>query len=705
MRSVSPDNRRRSGPVRYRFRPQLHALEDRCLLSTLWNNFALPDANGHVSALSSGPDGNIWFTDSAAHKIGRITPAGTITEFALSSGSSPAHITAGHDGSLWFTDNALDEIARITVQGVVTEFPLSAAGPAALVGGVPEEIVTAQDGSLWFSLANPGELGRLSTSGVFTDFQLGNVQPDNLTAGSDGNIWYIDRLHNQIGRVTPAGAVTSFHLPSAGAGTAAAPLALTLGPDGNLWFSEGSTGGQIGRLTSTGSFTMFDLAAGHAAFGIQAGPDSSLWFTESGRIGRFNPFTGIMTEFPLPVDPPATFTAGADGNLWFAQGDVVVQLDHSNLPPGNIVSISLVGTPPSVNVSVTYVLTGTTASSFDETLFINWGDDRFSAETRAFSPSNASPSNAVQVFVDHTYVALGAYTISLSIKQSNGVLIKATFPLVQNASDASGSVPAFGLPGGGPQVGLGGGFGGFDSNGQVPWKSLTNHGTPDTQGSPAGTVAFPYATQALEGLTSLPSGRGFILLISLQYSVGTAQAGNTPGQAAYSSGNSQPEAAADAVVPVSTRVGQANISGASGSDDGAATPSLVRLAASYGSGREIDPPSGLERAESSLLPAALQTGQTSLDEPGPVLVGEPLRGAVPSEQDLLSIAWDIVAADAQQRREGAPSWAWLERALIGTALGAVAAESVLWGLDLSRRRSEVHRLRLKDAAYLLAASR
>jgi virginiamycin B lyase len=693
MRSVSPDNRRRSGPVRYRFRPQLHALEDRCLLSTLWNNFALPDANGHVSALTSGPDGNIWFTDSAAHRIGRITPAGTITEFALSSSSSPAHITAGHDGSLWFTDNALDEIARITVQGVVTEFPLSAARPAALVDGVPEEIVTAQDDSLWFSLANPGELGRLSTSGVFTDFQLGNVQPDNLTAGSDGNIWYIDRLHNQIGRVTPAGAITSFRLPSAGAGTAS-PLALTLGPDGNLWFSEGSTGGQIGRLTFTGTFTMFDLAAGHAAFGIQAGPDSSLWFTESGRIGRFNPFTGIMTEFPLPVDPPATFTAGADGNLWFAQGSMVAQLDHSNLPPGNIVSISLIGTLPSVNVSVTYVLTGAAATSFFGTIVIDWGDARTSAETNSFSPSSA-----LQVQVDHTYVASGPYTILLSINQSNGVLIKAMFKPAPGASNAPGVVPASGLPDDSVQVGFGGGFGGFDSNGQVPWKSLTNHGSPDTQGSPAGTVAFPYATQALEGFTSLPSSRGFVLLISLQYSVGTAQPGNTPG---YSSGSSQPEAA-DAVVPVSTRVGQANISGASGPDEGPAAPS--RLAASYGSRRQIDPPSGSERAASSVLPQALQTVQTALDEPGPALVGESLRGAVPSEQDLLSIAWDIVAADAHPRREGAPSWAWLEKVLIGTALGAVATESVLWGLDLSRRRSDVRRSQFKDGAYLLATSR
>ena len=30
-----------------------------------------------------GPDGNLWFTEEAANKIGRITPGGTITDWAL----------------------------------------------------------------------------------------------------------------------------------------------------------------------------------------------------------------------------------------------------------------------------------------------------------------------------------------------------------------------------------------------------------------------------------------------------------------------------------------------------------------------------------------------------------------------------------------------------------------------------------------------
>lgn len=82
-------------------------------------------------AIASGPDGNVWFTEIGGRGIARITPAGVVTEFVA--GSSPAKvanaIAAGADGNMWFT--AVDEwifpspngdrIGRITPAGVVTE--------------------------------------------------------------------------------------------------------------------------------------------------------------------------------------------------------------------------------------------------------------------------------------------------------------------------------------------------------------------------------------------------------------------------------------------------------------------------------------------------------------------------------------------------------------------------------------------------------
>jgi streptogramin lyase len=59
--------------------------------------------------IATGPDGALWFAeDSAPYKIGRITPAGTITQFPLPFPTllGARGIAVGSDGALWFTDSA-----------------------------------------------------------------------------------------------------------------------------------------------------------------------------------------------------------------------------------------------------------------------------------------------------------------------------------------------------------------------------------------------------------------------------------------------------------------------------------------------------------------------------------------------------------------------------------------------------------------------
>ena len=53
-------------------------------------------------------------------------PPGTITEFSIpTAGSNPYDITAGPDGNLWFTEHDANKIGRITPSGAVTEFSRS----------------------------------------------------------------------------------------------------------------------------------------------------------------------------------------------------------------------------------------------------------------------------------------------------------------------------------------------------------------------------------------------------------------------------------------------------------------------------------------------------------------------------------------------------------------------------------------------------
>ena len=66
-----------------RYRPEVTALEGRWLPSTI-TEFPLPPlsfgGSQGATAITGGPDGNLWFTDPIARTVGRVTPAGQVTE-------------------------------------------------------------------------------------------------------------------------------------------------------------------------------------------------------------------------------------------------------------------------------------------------------------------------------------------------------------------------------------------------------------------------------------------------------------------------------------------------------------------------------------------------------------------------------------------------------------------------------------------------
>ncbi|MEU7038521.1 hypothetical protein ABZ958_33310 [Streptomyces sp. NPDC046237] len=55
--------------------------------------------------IATGDDGALWFTETAADRIGRISTSGEITEFPLPDRAGRPHaIAPGADGALWFTE-------------------------------------------------------------------------------------------------------------------------------------------------------------------------------------------------------------------------------------------------------------------------------------------------------------------------------------------------------------------------------------------------------------------------------------------------------------------------------------------------------------------------------------------------------------------------------------------------------------------------
>jgi streptogramin lyase len=150
--------------------------------------------------ITAGPDGNIWFTKLDG-QIGRITSSGAVTEFDVP-GGRPYGIAAGPDGNVWFTDKNLPRIGRITPAGKITQFPTSRAAYG---------IVTGADGNLW--AFGHLTLMRITPSGSMTDFFLpvsgdGNgfflPFPSAIAPAPDGSIWVADYLGSQIVRFSLA---------------------------------------------------------------------------------------------------------------------------------------------------------------------------------------------------------------------------------------------------------------------------------------------------------------------------------------------------------------------------------------------------------------------------------------------------------------------------------------------------------------------
>jgi len=125
--------------------------------------------------------------------------AGTIKEFPIPTKSAPIAITAGPDGNLWFTENEGGMIGRITPAGSITEFALPTGG------SFPSGITTGPDGNLWFTEENGNLIGRITPAGLFTSGFLtptAKSRPEGITVGPDGNIWFTEENASKIGRIT-----------------------------------------------------------------------------------------------------------------------------------------------------------------------------------------------------------------------------------------------------------------------------------------------------------------------------------------------------------------------------------------------------------------------------------------------------------------------------------------------------------------------
>jgi virginiamycin B lyase len=256
-----------------------------------------------ISSIVTGPDGNLWFAETGANRIGTITPAGQITEFPLPSpGSRPRTIASGPGGHLWVSEEGTNRVARIDTGGSIEEFPLTE-------GSRPTGVAVRFDGTVWVTEPGVGKYAKISTEGEVAEYPSSSPsgRPGAIVVGPEGHLWFTDADAPRIAHVIPtAGAAVgreTFAVP----GRAGTELLVAAGPKGDFWFTEGN---RIGSITPNGEAAEpACVAAGcqYPVASLAVGPEGGLWYgtgerategggggailahQEPGRIGRFTP--------------------------------------------------------------------------------------------------------------------------------------------------------------------------------------------------------------------------------------------------------------------------------------------------------------------------------------------------------------------------------------------------------------------------------
>jgi formylglycine-generating enzyme required for sulfatase activity/streptogramin lyase len=276
-----------------------------------------------LSDIAVAPDGEIWFTEANAGRIGRISGRSPhrLEELPIEPANGrPGPIAVTADGTVWAAD-----VRGVRLIGLDRRDPAAPRVVGLLTtSAVPRALAARADGALVVSQGSLGLLTSVETSppGRIHEFRLPEhaSSAGALAVTPGGAVWFALDTVDQIGFLDPRKAppieVRSLRAAKNGLSGAVA------GPDGNVWFTCGGAN-RVARVTPGFVVTEWPLpTAGAFPRDPVAGSDGAIWFLEAkarkiGRIEVTPPYR--VAEFDLPgVDrEPKGLAAGADGALWF----------------------------------------------------------------------------------------------------------------------------------------------------------------------------------------------------------------------------------------------------------------------------------------------------------------------------------------------------------------------------------------------------
>ena len=197
----------------------------------------------------------------------------------------------------------------------------------------PHEITVDLDGNAWVTQRVGGKLGRLDGKNL-TYSEIAppaGPSPTNrlnaITRAPDGKLWFIDGGPNRrwLSLDPKNNEFTVYELPKLKSGSASGNT-MRVHPNGTVWLNSIAANQVIRLDPATKEFTVYDVPAGikrgrtASPYGMAISGDNKIWFIENAvsQMGRLDPETGKIDEFPIFVKNPVARKGGMDseGNVW-----------------------------------------------------------------------------------------------------------------------------------------------------------------------------------------------------------------------------------------------------------------------------------------------------------------------------------------------------------------------------------------------------
>jgi virginiamycin B lyase len=235
--------------------------------------------------------GRVWFVGQQGNYVAYLEPAsGKFRRFEIASGTHPHNLVVDAKGMVWFTGNRNGTIGRLDpATGTVKTYAI----PDKTVDD-PHTMVVDGAGVVWFTAQQADAVGRLDpATGAFRFWRTGDgTRPYGIIVDRRGRPWFDLFGTNELATIDPKTMNLERHrLPDAGA----RPRRIGMTTDGALWYTD-YTRGFLGRLDpGTGKVEEFPLPGGRVSlpYGLAVDDRDRIWVAETGvRPNRIVAFDG-----------------------------------------------------------------------------------------------------------------------------------------------------------------------------------------------------------------------------------------------------------------------------------------------------------------------------------------------------------------------------------------------------------------------------